>query len=230
MDGDDFELTEPTGSDNIRDSLANIIVVDETGSSAEETFTTALDLVTRLKELNYPFFFDVSPSKRTERIVFVVSGGSSGSTIWQSLSSISANLNNYTYSPNNANLTPDNDFSDHTIQGITQVVSFKCKIKSATFRGWTNASGSPEIDLVVFKSEWKTPFGNTVLNPKIIARKTIGLKTPNVNGALSEFEDDELFSDIIIDKSNELRIVFNNNNVAASIFSATLVLEFEEIF
>lgn len=57
--GLNFELTEPTGSDNIRGVvLADIKVYDETDSGAEEVFNTVVDCVTRLKQLDYPFFRD----------------------------------------------------------------------------------------------------------------------------------------------------------------------------
>ena len=53
-----FELTEQSGSDNFRVGITDIIVKDNATGTPDEFFTTALDLITRLRELDYPYFDD----------------------------------------------------------------------------------------------------------------------------------------------------------------------------
>ncbi len=55
--GNNFELTEPSGSDNIREvSVSDIKLYDETGSGSEEIFNTPISCLTRLRQLDYPYF------------------------------------------------------------------------------------------------------------------------------------------------------------------------------
>lgn len=56
MDGNTFELFTESGGRIRQAELSEIIVQDVSSGGSEETFSTALELVTRLKVLNYPFF------------------------------------------------------------------------------------------------------------------------------------------------------------------------------
>lgn len=51
-----FRLFTDTGGVQRTVELSNIEVVDNTGAGTPETFVTVLDLVTRLKALDYPYF------------------------------------------------------------------------------------------------------------------------------------------------------------------------------
>lgn len=61
--GNYFELTENSGVDQFieyRTLITDIRLYDETSGGSEETFATPLELATRLKALNYPFFNSAS--------------------------------------------------------------------------------------------------------------------------------------------------------------------------
>ena len=60
-DGNTVEVTEPTGSDNLRFSYNEIAVYDDTSLGTEETFANPLALFQRLKALGYTAFS--SPSE-----------------------------------------------------------------------------------------------------------------------------------------------------------------------
>lgn len=51
-----FELTEQAGSDNVRQNVSDIIVVDETNGGIQYNFTTSVNLSDKLNDLNYPHF------------------------------------------------------------------------------------------------------------------------------------------------------------------------------
>lgn len=51
-----FSLYSKTGGEQRTAGLSEIEVIDETDTGTPETFGTVLELVTRLKALNYPYF------------------------------------------------------------------------------------------------------------------------------------------------------------------------------
>lgn len=53
---DKFIMFSNVGGAQRSSDLSDIEVIDETDTGTPETFLTALDLVTRLKELGYPYF------------------------------------------------------------------------------------------------------------------------------------------------------------------------------
>ena len=56
MDGNTFELFKESGGRVRVAELSDIIVQDVSSGGGEETFSNALELVTRLKALEYPYF------------------------------------------------------------------------------------------------------------------------------------------------------------------------------
>jgi hypothetical protein len=139
---DIFELFSESGGSLRTSALTNIVVIDETDAGLPETFTTALNLTTRLKALGYPFFNEAGAAGAVLSVF-----GRTGAVV--------ATLNDYTSSlVNNTSIVSGATVSDalNTLSGqVTGFVSVSGTPLVNQFAVWTDATtakGIPQMTLV----------------------------------------------------------------------------------
>lgn len=137
--GDIFELFSQAGGSLRTSVLTNIEVIDETDTGTPETFTTPLNLTTRLKALDYPFFNEAAASGAVDSVF-----GRTGAVV--------AILNDYTSSlVNNTSIVAGATVSNalNTLSGqVTGFVNISGTPVNNQFAVWINATdikGIPEM-------------------------------------------------------------------------------------
>jgi hypothetical protein len=160
--------------------------------------------------------------KSTFYIQIPVSQGVAASTSWWGRDTATQTIFNATFTQN-AGWTPTNDFANINVQRPSNLVPFDCKIKRVLLKGHSNTAPT-DVRFCVVKSKGQS--GGAIVNSKIIADKTI-----STAGTIFEFEFTGADLDTVttLDKGSEIRLVFFNNNVASSLFSTIMLIEFEEI-
>lgn len=169
----------------------------------------------------------VSSSKKSFTIEIPINQNIAASASWYSRLTITHNIFNATFSTNGS-LTPTNDFSDHGNQTPCNIVPFDCKIKSVIIRGHTNSTAT-NVRFVVIKSDTLVSNQSTILNSDIIADKTVSTSSPTANVYHAEFIGSDLDTTVTVLKGSEIRLLFNNNNVASNLYTTVCLIEFEEL-